>query len=392
MKKNFTRLVLVGCLMGLAMEAEAQAMAHQTITYLTGKREYAVYVPNTYISNKPCGLMVFLHELGGHIDNHANMAQHFANKYGWIVAMPQSLTFLNIDESVFPAGTLPAGIDQVFYLPAWNSGIGASTLLDPIKEAIGDQVSNKILATMVKVYVDVEMLRWSTTDDVKFVADMIDKVKDDYAVAEDSVFVSGMSMGGFMTHRMLIEKTGYFSAGVAVSGLIGDGIENKQPTDGTYPRVMHIHGTSDDVVGYDGVSGFFDYWARVGLSAEQTVEYWRKYDQCGVTPEVYYYPDLRNDRMTFERYTYGNGVEDNCVAFIKVNNGRHEWYDAAASKDIDYEEEIYQFCANKKATVPDVPTGVDELPYNTAPLPTKVMIDGQLYLIKGDRRYTLMGM
>jgi len=367
------------------------AAPHQKITYLLAiDREYVVYTPSTYQADQPRGLMIFLHELGGDVDRHEALAQNFADTYGWVIAMPQSLKFLNLDASWFPNGTFPDGIEQVLNLAAWNSGMKASTLKVPIKEAISQYITNKLTLAIVNAYLDVEFKVWESTKDEDFIIDMLKQIQKDYAVASDSIYVSGMSMGGLMTHRMLINKGQYFKAGVAVSGIIGDALMDQQPKHGTHPRVMHIHGTRDGVVGYDGYAGFYDFEAQVGLGAEETVEYWRSYNQCDEIPEVYYYPNLVNDGMTFERYDYNNGIDNSCAAFIKVNNGHHEWYGAFEGKDINYMQEIYTFCANKQSGTGPT-TNIESISNEMPLLPRKVMNNGKIVIINGGHSYDLLG-
>lgn len=390
MKTKITLLLLM-------VSMVCMAETHQKIKYLTGTREYVVHVPKNYNPKRACGMLVYLHGLGGKVDRHATMAQDFADKYGWIVVMPQASSFLNIDPSVFPAGSLPEGFEQALGLPAWNSGIKAKTLQKEINGALDDLVSQKIVALLAKMYLGIEFARWENTRDADFVEDVIKVVKKKYAVANDSVFVSGMSMGGFMTHRMLIEKSQYFKAGVAVSGLIGDGIMNKQPRWGYHPRVMQIHGTVDDIVGYDGYAGFYGYMAKVGLDAEATVEYWRKYNRCYDLSEMYSYPDANPyDGMTFDRYTYNSRDAKNSVAFIKVNNGLHEWYGAFEGKDIDYMEEIYLFCTNKswkkgRGMAAGVESESASESESESESPRKVLVDGELKIIQGGREYNVLG-
>jgi hypothetical protein len=72
------------------------------------------------------------------------------------------------------------------------------------------------------------------------------------------------------------------------------------------------------------------------------VEYWRNFNQCSETAIFEEYPDLVNDGLTFEMYSYLDGTNDSRVGFIKVNNGLHRWY-LGGNNDIDYTEEIAKF-------------------------------------------------
>jgi hypothetical protein len=84
---------------------------------------------------------------------------------------------------------------------------------------------------------------------------------------------------------------------------------------------------------------------NLGLPVEQTVDYWRAYNQCDEEPIVEQYPDTHNDGLIFEMYQYLNGTNNARVAFIKVYNGMHDWY-SGYNHDIDYNTEIVKFFTN----------------------------------------------
>jgi len=356
---------------------------------LEDPREYFVCLPANYSSDQSYALAVFLHELKGNIhdDLHTQLAQRFANKYNWIIAMPQSESYFNIDPSLLGGAE---GLANVLDIPAWNSGMSGNTVKGAINALLEANISNRLVLAAAKLYVAEEVYRWETAEDEEFILDMLDEIKEDYSIAEDSVFLAGISMGGFMTHRMMINQGQHFNAAVAISGLIGDALMNTQPQHGVHPRIMHIHGTSDNIVGYSGYASIYGLSAQMGLGAEESVEYWRQYNDCDATSApVYYYPDKAQDGMTFERYCYGNGIDGSEVAFIKVNNGRHEMYDDLSGKDVDYMEEIYRFCTNTMVQ-PTTPTGESDIDIDR-PQPQKVLINGQLFIIIGEHRYDMMG-
>jgi len=356
---------------------------------LEDPREYNVCLPTNYSADQSYALMVFLHELKGriHDDYHQQMAQRFADKYNWIIAMPQSESYFNIDPSLLGGAS---GLENVLDIPAWNSGMSSNTMKGAINTLLEANISNRFALAAAKLYVAEELYRWENAEDEEFIIDMLNEILDDYPIAQDSVFLAGMSMGGFMTHRMLIHQGQYFNAVVAISGLIGDALMDTQPQHGAHPRIMCVHGTADQIVGYSGYASIYGLSAQMGLSAEETVEYWRQYNDCDATSApVYYYPDTVQDGLSFERYTYGNGIDGSEVCFIKVNNGRHEWYDDLAGKDVDYLEEIYRFYTNNMVQ-PTYPTDVMDTDVDL-PQPEKVLINGQLFIIIGEHRYDMMG-
>jgi len=364
MRKTFLLLIL------LLASVVAFPSNNQTIMHDGVAREYIVLTPANYSQQKPCGLLLFLHGLGDEAASWEEDAKTFADKHGWICVLPQSLTYL----------------EDFFEITAWNAGISVSGLMKPVKELIndfseGDEAWSQEMITLAQN----ELTKLVKTDDEGFILAIINQVKQQYAIAQDSVFISGFSMGGFMTHRMLINHGEYFSAGVTVSGLIGDSIAPTQPQHGAHPSVMHIHGTKDDVVGYNGVCELFDYSTTVGLSADKTVDYWRTYNQCSSSPTTTEYPDLQPDGLTFTKYEYTGGAQNSAVAFIKVTNGEHEWYGPTTVNDIDYFDEIHTFCSQHA-----VHTALNTV-NSDRPIYTKYLQNGKVILHLGDNSYSILG-
>ena len=158
---------------------------------------------------------------------------------------------------------------------------------------------------------------------------------------------------------MAIQHGDVINAIAAVSGVIGNDLTTLTPVDNV--NVLQIFGTSDEMITYDDAMislqslGYYN----LGLPVEETVEYWRAFNQCDETPIVEQYPDTHNDGLTFEMYQFLNGTNDTRVAFIKVYNGMHDWY-SGNTHDIDYNTEIVKFFTN---TI-DV-NGVEEATSNT---------------------------
>jgi hypothetical protein len=102
--------------------------------------------------------------------------------------------------------------------------------------------------------------------------------------------------------------------------------------------MLHIHGTADPVVGYDGNSQYFG--GNLGLSVEAILNYWEAADHCTGEPVIDTFPDLRNDGLRFIRYTYQG---DAPLQHIKVIGGNHTWYHSEEQYDIGYMTEIHKF-------------------------------------------------
>lgn len=256
----------------------------QTIEWQGMQRQYLVKTPENYES---LPVLFFLHGLGDNI-THVNSEQNFqqvANKYNWMVVIPQAINEGN--------GTM------------WNAALMNSTI-----------------------------------DDSGFLMALLDSLAVQYPVNQDSVFFTGFSMGGFMSHRMAIEHGDRINAAAPVSGLITHAMAAQNAV--APVRLLHIHGTNDNVVGDDGNSQYFG--GNLGLGVEAILDYWRNANGCTDEPIIDSLPDTHNDGLRFVQYIYSGTKE---VRFLKAIGGTHSWYRNANQHDIDYMDYIHDFFTGK---------------------------------------------
>lgn len=274
MKKSLFILIL---LMSIAsVQAQIQHFEWQGV-----QREYLVRTPTQDKATTP--IVYFLHGLGDNItrlDNEFHF-QQIADAYGWTMVVPQALA-------------------QSGYT-MWNAALMNSSI-----------------------------------DDSGFLMALLDTLSTQYPIDLDSVFFTGFSMGGFMTHRMAIEHGNRITACAPVSGLITNTMATYTPV--APVKMLHIHGTSDPVVGYDGNSQYFG--GNLGLSVEAILNYWKNANHCTDEATIDTLPDLHNDGLRFVRYTYEGEAE---VQHIKVIGGNHTWYLNGNQYDISYFDEIHKF-------------------------------------------------
>jgi len=302
----------------MAFTLNAQTM--KTMTWDGIERQYLEYAPTTLTSAQPTPVLFMLHGMGDDASNffQATRIQNVAEQQGWIVVCPQALEF-NYEIPGFGAQNFGA---------CWNVG---STV------AVDFSMYGMPLSFDVPVNAD--------ADDEGFLMAILAALEGEYTVDQSKIFFAGFSLGGFMSHRMAIQHGDVINSIAAVSGIIGNDIQTSTPIDNV--NVLQIFGTSDEVITYDG--GMISLQSlgefNLGLPVEETVEYWRAFNQCDATPIVAQYPDTFDDGLNFELYSYLNGTNNSRVAFIKVYNGNHDWY-VGTSNDIDYNTEIVKFFTN----------------------------------------------
>lgn len=185
-------------------------------------RSYNLYVPEGHDGNAAAPLLLNFH---GYTSSAAEQ-QIFSNmnptadSYGLIVAYPQ-------------------GLDS-----SWNAGTCCGT-------SAQDDV-----------------------DDVGFALAVIEDAKSRACIDAKRVYATGMSNGGFLSHRLACEQADSIAAIAPVAGVIGIPLEDCNPSRPV--PVLHFHGTEDGLVPYEG--------GTMGPGAVDTVAAWSEHDGCGGEP------------------------------------------------------------------------------------------------------------
>ena len=281
-KAQIIGFLLITCWTG-SLSAQIQHFTWQGV-----EREYLVRTPANHDGSLP--VLFFLHGLGDNITS-CDQEFHFgqiAEEFGWAIVVPQARN---------------QGIGTM-----WNAGLMSSTI-----------------------------------DDAGFLMALLDSLTVQYQLDPDSVFFSGFSMGGFMTHRMAIMHGDRITACAPVSGLITNVDAAQTPV--APVRMLHIHGTSDNVVGYNGSSSAFGMTLGIGVDA--ILDYWQNANGCTGEPSIDTLPDLKNDGLRFIRYTYNCGTD---LQHLKVVGGTHKWYHSANQYDVGYMDIIHDFFTGRGIT------------------------------------------
>ena len=254
------------------------------------QRDYVVYVPTSYNGNNAVPLVLNFHGFGGNGGNQmtATNFQPIADTAGFIV--------------VCPSGTPLSGIGPNH----WNVGGWTQT---------------------------------STIDDIGFASALIDTIAANYNIELTRVYSTGFSNGGFFSHRLACELPNRIAAIAPVSGTFTPQMEqNCSPSHPT--PVLHIHGTSDAVVPYNGTSG------NGGMTAVDTViNFWVNYNNCSNTPTSTNIPNTNtNDGSTVEHFVYTGGTSGTQVELMKIDSGGHTWPgNPGGNQDINGSLEIWKF-------------------------------------------------
>jgi polyhydroxybutyrate depolymerase len=144
-------------------------------------------------------------------------------------------------------------------------------------------------------------------DDVAFIGAAVADIVKHVGVDTARVYASGMSNGGIMSYTLAC-ATDIFAAIGPVAGIQLNSCRSPHPV-----SVMHIHGTADRLVPYDGGQG---YSVINGPPVRDVNAFWRNVDQCGAQAVT------ADGSVT----TSAAGCADNrSVVLITVDGGGHEW-------------------------------------------------------------------
>ncbi len=253
-------------------------------------RSYRLYVPTIYTGTSARPLIINMH---GYTSN-AQQQQLYSN----FMPIADTANFL----MVFPNGTYSSG--QRF----WNAGLSATLV-----------------------------------DDIGFISHLIDSLKAQYNIDMNSVYSTGMSNGGFMSHTLACELSNRITAIASVTG----GIFTTQYGTYCHPTrpvpVMQIHGTADPTVPYAGNT------SQGMMPIDSVVKYWVVKNGCTTIPVFSNVPNTNtSDGCTAEHYVYNNGNLGSTVELYKVIGGAHTWPGSpftigVTNQDFNASVEIWRF-------------------------------------------------
>jgi polyhydroxybutyrate depolymerase len=157
-------------------------------------------------------------------------------------------------------------------------------------------------------------------DDVQFTRDLLSLIESEYCIDPSRVFATGFSNGGFMSHLLGCEMADTFAAIAPVSGVLG--IPDAQCTPSRPVPVLHMHGTADPVVPYDGGPALKLLPPIQFASVEATIDFWRGADSCLGPGTVFY----QQGDATCTRYDDCLGGAD--VELCALAGDGHQWPDS----------------------------------------------------------------
>ena len=143
----------------------------------------------------------------------------------------------------------------------------------------------------------------SGDQDTKWITQIIDQLANDYKIDKKRVYMSGFSMGGMLSYHAMGKIADKIAAFAPCSGYLMMGA-------GTAQRpvpIFHTHGTSDNVVGYDGL--------------ENNLKNYRDQFKCPSQAQVEENHPNSENRATL--YTWGPCDKGIYVKHLKLEGRQH---------------------------------------------------------------------
>ena len=188
----------------------------------------------------------------------------------------------------------------------------------------------------------------SNVNDVEFMSKLIDRISEDYRVAQDQVYSTGFSNGGMLSTILGSELENKIAAIAPVGGTI----PKSRPFEPQRPMpVLYINGTSDRFAFYEN-----DVFLR---GVPEVLETWATTNGCDAEPVVTAVPDIEtSDSSTVELLEWKNCDAE--VLHFKVLGGGHQWpggnnyapFLGNFNLDINASSEIWNFFSRNRHPSP----------------------------------------
>lgn len=260
--KKYSTLFLA--LVTLVLNVKAQ-LSSQNVTIGNTNRSYLEYLPaNFNPATEEYSLVIILHGIGGTSDQMVEGG------------------FNDVADTARVIALYPQALNNNFNITAWNNG----TLLA------------------------------SEADDIGFMNELMDLYISSYNVNPSRVYVAGFSMGSIMSYHLACALNNRIAAVGCMAGTMATSdIASCNPSYAT--PVIHMHGTADGTVPYDGT-------ALPSLSlVPQTMEFWQNVHDCDANPSPIAIPNVAADNITVDRFVYANCTTEGALELWRLNGADH---------------------------------------------------------------------
>ena len=271
-----------------------EGQATYSITHYNIDREYIIYIPPSIESRTNLPVIFNFHGYQGRANNFFNMTDliDIADENGVILVYPQG-------------APLDGGPSH------WNAA--------PFNSS--------------------SFVNKSNVNDLQFFLRLLDVVNQNNILDLNRVYAIGYSNGGMFSHFLACNTENVFAAIGDVAGtMLTDAYDNCNPSSPV--PVLKIHGTSDNVVGYNGFNdgGF--------KSVDEVIDFWKENnksnDQFNLNNFVSSSWAEYMGPVNFEKYTYESDENDSEIVHYKMLGGGH-WWDYSLDENLKTSSLLWDF-------------------------------------------------
>lgn len=287
-------------LLPLPAQAGVDGVSIEALRSGSTVRSYRLFVPPGWSRQKHRAALIVLHGGGS---NAATMAR-----------------YTGLDDKAASAGFLVAYPEGTALLPrvrTWNAGT-----------CCGPAARREV-------------------DDVGFLRDLAAELIRQHGVDPARMHFTGLSNGAMMAYRMAAEAPDMVASVAAVSGTLAIDpvhVQNAVP-------VLHIHGSADSFVPWDGGIGEDSMAGVAHRSVHETIQTWVRANQAGPAAETTLLPDVANDGLRVQRSRYRSRHDAEAVVLYRIEGGGHVWPGRShhqrrlgkVARDIDANDLIWDF-------------------------------------------------
>ncbi|MCE3007854.1 MAG: prolyl oligopeptidase family serine peptidase [Bacteroidetes bacterium] len=161
-------------------------------------------------------------------------------------------------------------------------------------------------------------------DDVGFLLNLVDSLKEQYNIDTNRVYLCGFSNGGFMVQRMACQAPERFAAMASLGA--AQGVDNFALCQPSKPVPMaFLNGTADPEMPYEG-GAMRNELTQDAAPTEEVVQFWVEHNQCQTKLDTVFVPEsavVDNSSVKIIAYT---GCACNAhVKLYKIIGGGHTW-------------------------------------------------------------------
>lgn len=247
--------------------------SHRSLIFEKETRNYDCYRPQSHNSQRPAPLLFVLHGGGSNAEKVKKLTKRsfekLAEKEGFVVVYPEAIE------------------------NNWNDGRNVQRYRSH-KENIND---------------------------VGFINALIEEMVNQLSIDRSRVYVTGMSNGAMMTHRLALELSEKLAAVAPVSGALAKNLAQERPKSPV--PILIVNGTEDPVIPFEG--GEMKVLFRklgVVLSADEASTLWRDWNECQESQQVQRIDRDKSDEIGVDVALWSGQAE---VKIYTVRGGGHTW-------------------------------------------------------------------